>query len=164
MACFCFFESHLHSSRNTRRFRGERASGKGGPYRQFFTDIARELQEVVSPASAPASSAEPASASSAPASSASSASSSSSSSVRVYTLPLLVECPNRQANLGNNRDMFVPRAAATAPAVCFGCKNHLVKSRRIHNLCRFLYTHFSLPSGDSRLSKVFTHTRFPFPS
>ena len=59
----------------------------GGPYRQFFTDIGRELQEM--------SGADPVE----------------------YALPLFVQCPNAQVSVGDNRDKYVARPSSSSANV-----------------------------------------------
>jgi len=72
------------------QFRGENVEGEGGPYRQFFSEAARELQGP------PLASA-------------------SATSRGVPRLPLFVPCPNALASQGENRDRCVPGRNCTTP-------------------------------------------------
>jgi hypothetical protein len=66
-------------------FKGENAEGQGGPYRQFFCDVSRELQSVQGEQgpSAP--------------------------------LSLFMPCPNFRVGVGNQRDTFVPQVTSRSP-------------------------------------------------
>ena len=61
-------------------FQQEQVVGEGGPYRQYFSDVGRELVDQ-SPQSAS---------------------------------PLFINCPNKQSQVGENRDKFVIAPAATS--------------------------------------------------
>jgi hypothetical protein len=67
-------------------FRGENVEGEGGPYRQFFSEISRELQGPLPTVEAFSSG-----------------------------LPLFVPCPNAQMKLGDNRDRCIPRSGLATP-------------------------------------------------
>ena len=78
------------------RFRGEHAVGDGGPYRELFNDIGRELQAV---------------------NTATDISATISNVEGLYALPLFIQCPNKQVGFGENRDKVVPRPKSNSSLV-----------------------------------------------
>eukprot|EP00478_Filoreta_tenera_P000066 GABV01000066.1.p1 GENE.GABV01000066.1~~GABV01000066.1.p1 ORF type:complete len:531 (+),score=242.17 GABV01000066.1:681-2273(+) len=113
------------------KLRGEHAVGEAGPYRQFFTDVCRELQEELPRVSLAAAAAAAAGGTkerktddahenketaaqvhTALVNNGGGASSSSSVSGVVYTLPFFIPCPNRLMQVGENRDKMLPRPGA----------------------------------------------------
>jgi len=108
------------------KLRGEHVVGEGGPYRQYFTDVCRELQttqEDIGVAVVGVGSAGSASASSSSSSLLSDEKSKDDANskeptaapAKAVVLPLFVQCANKQVGVGDNRDKFVPRPSSRAP-------------------------------------------------
>ena len=86
------------------KFKGEHVVGEGGPYRQLFNDISRELQaERIAAAAGLGSTAAPYTGGGSQA-----AGSGGEEGVSKTVLPLFVPSANRQVAVGENRDKFVP--------------------------------------------------------
>ena len=84
------------------KFKGEHVVGEGGPYRQLFNDISRELQAERTPATAGAG------ATAAPESGGAVGVGGADDGLSKTVLPLFIPSANRQVAVGDNRDKFVP--------------------------------------------------------
>ena len=92
-------------------FSGEHVVGEGGPWRQFFTDVANELQDTEGFSFSGISAAEPS------ASLAGIPVAIGSTVQAVSGNPLLIPCPNAVAKVGFNRDSFLFRPSSNSAAM-----------------------------------------------